>query len=112
MPRHPALLRATGGQRAYVRAGRAPTTLSQRDLLLRTAGLLGNDLSVRTLPIPLAKLAARCAGLLRKGGLTPAVIDVITAAETVRRNADADLGIELTPLAVTLTRLVEASRAT
>ena len=99
-----------GDARTYELVG--PTTLSQRDLLLRTARLLGNDLSVRTLPIPLAKLAARCAGLLRKGGLTPAVIDVITAGETVRSNADADLGIELTPLAVTLTRLVEASRAT
>lgn len=89
-----------------------PTALSQRDLLLRTARLLGADLSVRSMPIPLAKLVAGCAGLVRTGGLTPAVIDVITAAETVGRNADADLGIELTPLADTLARLVEASRAT
>ena len=87
-----------------------PTALSQRDLLQRTARFLGNDLTVRTMPIGVAKLAARCAGLLRSGGLTPAVIDVITAAETVRRNADADLGIELTPLADTLERLVEESR--
>ena len=87
-----------------------PTALSQRDLLQRTARLLGNDLAVRAMPIGVAKLAARCAGLLRSGGLTPAVIDVITAAETVRRNADADLGVELTPLADTLDRLVEASR--
>ena len=97
-----------GGVRTYELVG--PTALSQRDLLQRTARLLGNDLTVGTMPIGVAKLAARCAGLLRSGGLTSAVIDVITAAETVRRNADADLGIELTPLADTLERLVEASR--
>ena len=89
-----------------------PTALSQRDLLLRTARLLGADLAVRSMPIPLAKLVAGCAGLVRTGGLTPAVIDVITAGETVGRNADEDLGIELTPLADTLARLVEASKAT
>ena len=99
-----------GGVRTYELVG--PTALSQRDLLLRTAGLLGNDLAVRTLPIGLAKLGALCAGLVRSGGLTPAVIDVITASEMVRHNGDKDLGIELTPLADTLARLVEASRTT
>ena len=99
-----------GGVRTYELVG--PTALSQRDLLQRTARLLGNDLAVRSMPIGVAKLAARCAGLLRSGGLTAAVIDVITAAETVRHNADEDLGIELTPLADTLARLVEASEAT
>ena len=96
------------GARTFELVG--PTALSQRELLQRTARLLGNELTVRTLPIGLARLAARVAGLLRSGGLTPAVIDVITAAETVRQNADADLGIELTPLADTLARLVEASK--
>ena len=99
-----------GGARTYELVG--PTTLSQRDLLQRAARLLDNDPTVRTMPIGLAKLAARCAGLLRTGGLTPAVIDVITSDETVRRNADADLGVELTPLTDTLARLVEASKAT
>ena len=98
------------GVRTYELVG--PTALSQRDLLLRTARLFGADLTVRSMPIPLAKLVAGCAGLVRTGGLTPAVIDVITAAETVGRNADTELGIDLTPLADTLARLVEASRAT
>lgn len=100
----------TAGACSYELVG--PTALSQRDLLLRTARLLGADLTVRSMPIPLAKLVAGCAGLVRTGGLTPAVIDVITADETVGRNADADLGVELTPLADTLARLVEASKAT
>lgn len=86
-----------------------PTELTQRDLLRRTAGLLGSDLTVRTMPIGLAKLAARCAGVLRAGGLTPAVIDVITATETAERNADADLGISLTPLSDTLARLAASA---
>ena len=96
-----------GGARTYELVG--PTTLSQRDLLQRAARLLGHDPTVRTMPIGLAKLAARCAGLLRTGGLTPAVIDVITSDETVERNADRDLGVGLTPLPATLAKLVEAA---
>ena len=37
--------------------------------------------------------------------MTPTVIDVITANETVRRNADVDLGVTLTPLGATLEKL-------
>ena len=99
---------ATGGARTYELVG--PTALSQRDLLQRTARLLGNNLTVRSMPIRLARLAARGAGLLRSGGMTADVIEVITADETVRENADAALGITLTPLADTLGRMVEASR--
>ena len=98
------------GVRTYELVG--PTALSQRDLLQRTARLLGNELAVRGMPIGLARLAARAAGLFRAGGLTPVVIDVITADESVRQNADRDLGIELTALEVTLARLVEAYRTT
>ena len=38
--------------------------------------------------------------------MTPTVIDVITAADAVQRNADIDLGVTLTPLSVTLEHLV------
>jgi hypothetical protein len=38
--------------------------------------------------------------------MTPTVIDVITADETVRKNADIDLGVTLTPLSVTLEHLL------
>lgn len=86
-----------------------PTTLSYRDLLQRTARLLGHDLAVGSTPIWLARLGARLAGLVRAGGLTPAVIEVITADETVERNADRDLGIRLTPLSDTLAKLAAAT---
>ena len=37
--------------------------------------------------------------------MTPTVIDVITSDEEVAQNADADLGIRLTPLSDTLAKL-------
>ncbi len=84
-----------------------PTTLTQRELLQRTAGLLGHDLAVRSTPVWLARLVAGLAGPVRTGGLTPAVIDVITSDEAVHRNADDELGINLTPLADTLAGLCQ-----
>ena len=97
-----------GGVRTCELVG--PTMLSQRELLQRTAQLLGRELSIRSTPVWLARLAARLAGLVRSGGLTPAVIDVITSEEAVRRNADGDLGVDLTPLSDTLEKLLRASR--
>ena len=38
--------------------------------------------------------------------MTPTVIDVITAEETVHTNADVDLGVSLTPLSATLEKLL------
>ncbi len=84
-----------------------PTTLTHRELLERTAGSLGRELSVRSTPIRLARLVAGLAGLVRAGGLTPAVIDVITSDEAVDRNADSDLGVSLTPLSDTLAKLCQ-----
>ena len=84
-----------------------PEPLRYRDLLARTAGRLGHGIDVRSTPIRLAKLGARLTGLVRTGGMTPDVIDVITSDETVERNADADLGIRLTPLSDTLAKLCE-----
>ena len=43
-----------------------------------------------------------------RGGfdMTPTVIDVITANETVHRNANLELGVTLTPLSATLEKLL------
>ena len=83
-----------------------PTILTQRELLQRTALLLGHELAVRSMPVWLAKLTAGLAGLVRTGGLTPAVIDVITSDEANHclDRAPADT---LTPLSDTLARLCE-----
>ena len=83
-----------------------PTPLSHRDLIHMTGQLMGHNVSVGSIPIWAAKLGGAIAGWTRRGGMTPTVIDVITADETVRRNATVDLGVNLTPLTVTLKKLL------
>ena len=82
-----------------------PTTITYRELLERTGRLLDHDLSIDTMPVWLAKLGAALASTVRTGGMTPAVIDVITSDEAVGHNAASDLGLSLTPLASTLAKL-------
>ena len=88
-----------------------PTMLTQRELQQRTARLLGHDVSIRSTPVWLARLVAGLASLIRTGGMTPTVIDVITSEEAVERNADEELGISLTPLSDTLAKLCETRRS-
>ena len=83
-----------------------PEPATYRDLIRKTGRLMGNDVSVGAVPVWTAKLGAAIVGLIRRGGMTPTVIDVITADDTVRKNADIDLGITLTPLSVTLEHLL------
>lgn len=83
-----------------------PTLLTQRELLQRTARLLGHDLAVRSTPVWVAKLGAGLAGLVRTGGLTPAVIEVITSDES-RYPVDPATAAALTPLSDTLSGLCE-----
>ena len=82
-----------------------PETVTQRDLLTAVGQRLGHAVTVGTLPVWVARLGAMMMGVFRRGGMTPTVIEVITANETVRRNADVDLGVTLTPLGVTLEKL-------
>ena len=86
-----------------------PTTLTHRELIERAARCLGRELVFRSTPVWLARFGAGLAGLVRTGGLTPAVVDVITADEAVDRNADGDLGVRLTPLSDTLAKLCQAA---
>ena len=86
-----------------------PTTLTHRELIERAARCLGRELVFRSTPVWLARLGAGLAGLVRTGGLTPAVVDVITSDEAVDRNADGDLGVRLTPLSDTLAKLCQAA---
>ncbi|MXZ71034.1 MAG: NAD(P)H-binding protein [Acidobacteria bacterium] len=86
-----------------------PTAVAYRDLVQQTARRLGREVSIGSTPVWLARLVSRFAGLVRRGGLTPDVIDVITSDETVDRNADGELGVTLTPLAGSIDRLCEAA---
>jgi NADH dehydrogenase len=102
--RHP------GGVHIHELAG--PEPLSYRDLIERVAAMMGRRVSLGAVPIWVAKLGAAIGSRMRGGGVTPTVIDVITTAEHVAHNADADLGITLTPLSETLDKIVAAWRRT
>ena len=94
-----------GGVRIRIADLVGPTLITRRELLQRTARLLGNELVVRSTPLWLARLGAGLTSLVRRGGLTPDVIEVITSDETGFGSAEAFLGIGLTPLTDTLEKL-------
>lgn len=86
-----------------------PEATTYRDVIVRTAALMGHEVSVRAVPVWLAKVGAAIAGWRRQGGMTPSVIDVITSDEAVHENADIALGLTLTPLSATLEKLLPST---
>ena len=84
-----------------------PEPITYRKLIELVAGMMGNKVAIVSIPIWLAKFAARLRGLLRSGGITPTVIDVITADELIAANADVDLRLTLTPLETTVKKILE-----
>jgi NADH dehydrogenase len=95
---------SSAGVSIYELVGPEPT--AYRDVIARAAALMGHDVSVRSMPVWLAKLGTAISGWKRHGGMTPTVIDVITANEAVQENADVELGVTLTPLSATLEKLL------
>ncbi len=85
-----------------------PEPTAYRDLVRKTAAALGHDVAIRSLPIWFARLGATLAAWRKRGGMTPAVIDVITSNEGVHENADVALGLTLTPLSATIEKLLPA----
>lgn len=83
-----------------------PEPAAYRDVVARTAALMDRHVSIRSMPVWLARLGAALSGWRRQGGMTPTVIDVITSSEVVHENADAELGVRLTPLSATLEKLL------
>jgi NADH dehydrogenase len=83
-----------------------PEAVTYRDVVARTAKLMGGTVSIRSMPVWLAKAGAAVAGVKRQGGMTPTVIEVITSNEAVEKNADVELGITLSPLSATLEKLL------
>ena len=86
-----------------------PEAIPYRDLIKKLAALKGNNIEIATVPIWTAKLAAAITSRLKGGGITPAVIDVITIDEKVSHNGAGELGITLTPLQQTLENILEQS---
>ena len=83
-----------------------PEAVQYRELVSRTADIMGRPLSVGTMPVWIAKAGAGIRSRVKGGGVSPTVIDVLIADETVEINADTELGIELTPLSVTLEKIL------
>jgi NADH dehydrogenase len=90
-----------------------PEPIAYRALIERVAGMMGRTVTYGNVPIWVARLGAAINSRLKGGGgFNPTVIDVITTSEEVPHNADADLGITLTPLATTLEKIVTSWRRT
>jgi len=85
-----------------------PEPAAYRDVVARTAAMMNRRVSIRSLPIWLARLGAAVSGWRQRSGMTPTIIDVITASEVVHENADAALGVHLTPLSATLEKLLSS----
>lgn len=83
-----------------------PEAVTYRELVLKTAALLGNTVEIGSIPIWVAKLGAAINSRLKGGGITPTVVDVITMDEVVTDNADEALDLQLTPLEHTLQKII------
>lgn len=92
------------GVATYELVGPEPTRY--HELISRVAKMMGREVNVGAIPVWVAKLGAWVTSTLKGGGMTPAVIDVITMDEEVSKNADAELGISLTPLSQTLEKIL------
>jgi hypothetical protein len=75
-------------------------------LVERAARTAGTEVTLGSMPIGMAKIGAWLRSTLKRGGVTPTVIDVITMNEAVDENADAALGLELTSLDETLKKIL------
>jgi len=88
-----------------------PEPVRYRTLVERAARAAGADVSLRSTPIALAKAGAWIRSRIRRGGVTPTVLDVITMDEVVEKNADVELGVTLTPLDETLAKILQPSHS-
>ncbi len=89
-----------------------PESITYRALVARVAEMMENPLTIGTIPLWIAKLGAAVTSRLKGGGISPDVIDVITSSEVVQKNADAELGISLTPLSRTLETILTEKHET
>ena len=83
-----------------------PQTTTYHGLISELGRLMGNEVSIGSIPIWAGKLGAAIMNRITGRGMTPTVIDVITANEVVPHNGAADLGVTLTPLSTPLDKLL------
>ena len=85
-----------------------PESTPYREIIAKTAQLMGKSVEVGAVPVLLAKIGAAITSTLKGGGITPTVIDVITKDEVVETNADVAIDIPLTSLEETLKKVINA----
>ncbi|HBW83525.1 MAG: hypothetical protein CMD92_04325 [Gammaproteobacteria bacterium] len=83
-----------------------PEPIAYRDLIKKAGKLMEREVEVGSVPILMAKLGAAITSTLKRGGITPTVIDVITLDEVVTENANEKIGISLTSLEDTLKKIL------
>jgi len=84
--------------------------LRECEIVERTARALGREVTVRTVPISLMRVMARLRTALAGPGFSADAIDVITADTRLPNHAAGELGVELTPLHVTIERMAAEVR--
>jgi uncharacterized protein YbjT (DUF2867 family) len=84
-----------------------PESRQYRELVQLVAKLSATEVAIRAVPVGLAKIAASIARVIFRSGISPDVIDVITANEEADRNADLELAVTLTPLDATIQKLIQ-----
>ena len=85
-----------------------PMDFSYRDIISKTAQLMGKSVEIGSVPIWAAKIGSAITSTLKGGGITPTVIDVITQDEVIETNADEAIGITLTSLENTLQKMINS----
>jgi NADH dehydrogenase len=85
--------------------------LRECEIVERAARALGRKVTVRTVPISPVRLMARLRTALFGPGFSPDAIDVITADTRLPNHAAGELGIELTPLHLTIEQMAAEARA-
>ena len=89
-----------------------PVSLSDREIVERTAQLLGHSIRVFSVPIGLARYLLRIRTRLFGAGFSPEALEVmITDTRIDAELAARELGIPLTPLDTTLRHGIEPSQA-
>ncbi len=83
-----------------------PQAIAYKDLIKLAGKTKGVDVTVGTAPIWIAKIGSAITSIIKGGGISPTVIDVITMNEVIEKNSDEELGITLTPLTQTLEKIL------
>jgi uncharacterized protein YbjT (DUF2867 family) len=83
-----------------------PESIAYHELITRTAANMAREVAISSIPVWSAKILTAITSRIKGGGISPTVIDVITADEIVDKNADEALGVKLTPLATSLEKIL------